>query len=391
MQKHKFGFVIFFLVLMLSAGMVFASSAADLYSSFSTAVDEGDIDGARKYYDDLSERIVKERESGERSLEKAFRKGNRDLYHSALSTLRTLDEYEINKEQSGKLLSLIVNEDEESQLDDACWLYQNSAFYSPRLTFSYSTSSDGYSFRYSRGISTCPGDEVELPDGSDLRMNNNILGKLSGWGIVPGEIDYMPGDVIKMPLVDQTLYAVFSSEVSFFDEKTGIDEVVMDTSNGDVISVPSVIDAPEGYYFAGWYDDSTGEYLGPEVEEYTVRGNGASFVAIYKALEIQNPSAGPYKTLLTQSQHELSFDLVSVGNEDVSNIKVTVSSENESVKFITDTAYVRDIPAGRTCHISSFRFVVDGEFESGTEIPFDVVVTDSAGSSWTGSFSFEIR
>ena len=391
MSKSKTRVFIFILILVLSSSLVFASDASELYQSFSQAVESGDLEGAMGYYDDLSDNLAKEKEDGAQMLEKAFRQGNDVMYYTALGNLRELDQYKISKEQSDKLLSLIVNEEDEKQLEDAKWLYENSAFYSPRLTFSYTSSGDGYNYRYTRAISSCPGNSVILPDEGTMRINNSVLGSLVGWGILPDKIDYQPGETIEMPLVDQVLYAVYNSEVSFKDEITGLEDVISDTSSGDVIAVPSVSDVPEGYYFSGWYDNGTGEYLPKDVTEYRVKGNGASFEALYKALDVSNISAGPYTTLRTQSQHELTFDVTSIGNEDVSSITVKVESGNDDVKFITDSAYIRDLPAKRACRISSLRFVVDADYESGTQIPFTVTLEDGNGAVWTKDFTFSIR
>ena len=82
-----------------------------------------------------------------------------------------------------------------------------------------------------------------------------------------------------MPATDQTLYAVFTNEVTFTDGDNVTS--VTDVAEGDVISVPAP-SVPEGAIFDGWYDEYSGLYLAPDETSYTVQGSGASFRALYQ-------------------------------------------------------------------------------------------------------------
>ena len=64
------------LVLMMTATLLFAASAEDLYSQFSDALDAGDASKAIDIYGNLQEKVRKDYMNAERSYEKAVDAGN---------------------------------------------------------------------------------------------------------------------------------------------------------------------------------------------------------------------------------------------------------------------------------------------------------------------------
>ena len=378
-------FVSVLLILALSCTLLFAASAQDLYQEFSAAVENGDLDGAINSYSDLEKRLSDELSSANKSMEKAFEKNNMDLYIEARNDLRTLAGYTITKEQSDALLALIVEENPEDALADATWLYGVSQYYRPRLTLDYSASGDNYSYSYRSSVSVKPGDEVTLPDQEAIGANSNNLGQLVGWGVTKDEATYSAGETITMPLTDQTLYAIWRNAVTFKDDVSGINETSENVSAGDEITVPAVPENEEGRVFIGWYDPTTGEFIGPEAETYTVRGNGAQFEALYASLEISNVRTLPYSTLPTNTQVTLSFNVENTGNEDFKNLEVNISSSDSDLSILTDTLYFRRLPSGSIGTVST-RVVYTGT-ESSREIPLTITITDGDGNTWQNDFT----
>ena len=238
MKTRKFISVL--LIMILCAGLTFASGAQSLYNDFETAVRNGDVSGAIEAYSSLNDQIAKEKENIQKSIEKAFDKHDRELYRNAMNDLRNLSSYSISRQDTDALLTAIVNSDSSEAGQWAEWLYENSSYYHPVLTFSTDISSDGYAQSYRRSISVAPGSDVTLPDSSSFSTNTTASGVLTGWGLTPDEVIYEAGETIKMPYTDQTLYAVYKAQVVFSDEYSGSNTVFDDVKAGDVIEIPGM-------------------------------------------------------------------------------------------------------------------------------------------------------
>ncbi len=370
--------------LALSASLLFAASAQELYNDFSSAVESGNLSGAVSTYEELDGRLKDELATAEKSMEKALKNNNRSLYLEARDEFKALSAYRITKEQTDALLSLIVEEGPEKALEYALWLYDNSSYYRPKLTLDYSEKGENFSFSYRSSMSVRPGSEITLPDQSAVFANANMLGQLVGWGITSTESTYSAGEVITMPITDQTLYAIWKSAVTFTDDYTGLSNVTEDVSEGDEIEIPSVT-APENMVFIGWHDRTTGEFIGPEEEIYTVRGNGATFEALYASVEISNLRTRPYTTLPQNTQVTLTFNVQNTGNEDLKKLEVNISSEDEDFHILGNTLYFRRLAAGSTGTVST-RVVYTGT-QSSKEIPLSITITDSTGAVWESDFT----
>ncbi len=372
-------------VLIISCTVLFAASSKDLFQEFSDNISSGDLSAAKETYSDLQDKIKSEASSAEKQMEKAYSKGNMELYLEARNEYRDLSGCMITKEQSDALLSMIVEEDAENAGKDAEWLYSISPYYRPTLSLDYSASGDNYSYSYSSSITVKPNSDVTLPDQEALGANSNRLGNLAGWGVTKDSVTYLPGETIKMPLTDQTLYAIWENSVTFKDEKTGIDEKNADVAEGDEIAVPSVSAADDGSVFAGWIDNTSGEYIAPDETVYTVRGSGANFVALYSNLEIKDLKTIPYSTLPENTQVTLTFYVENTGNEDMKNLEVNISSDDEDLSILTDTLYFRRLPAGGSGYVST-KVVYTGS-ESSRSIPLNISVSDSDGNTWSQAFT----
>ena len=209
-------------VLMLSAAMLFAADSAELYQKFSDAVDKGDVREAVEVYTDLLETSQKEYTKAQRSYEKALDAGNRAKAQSAYNDMRNARVSPITEEQTDSLLAAILKEDEAKRSEDAAWLMANSRYYHPMITYSWSSSGDNYSFSYTSSATVTPGEDITLPDESSVKVNTSAAGVLTGWGITPDEVTYQPGEIITAPYTDQTLYAIWTTQVVFKDEVTGL-------------------------------------------------------------------------------------------------------------------------------------------------------------------------
>ena len=386
MKTRKFISVL--LIMLICAGLVFASGAQSLYSDFETAVQNGDVSGAIEAYNSLNDQIAKEKENIQKDIEKAFDKQDRDLYRNAMNDLRNLSTYSISREDTDALLTAIVNSDSSEAEEWAAWLYENSSYYHPVLTFSTDISSDGYAQSYRRSISVAPGSDVTLPDSSSFSTNTTASGVLTGWGLTPDEVLYEAGETIKMPYTDQTLYAVYKAQVVFNDEYSGSNTVFDDVKAGDVVEVPSAPDQPDAI-FEGWYDSTSGQYLSPDESEYTVRGMGASFQALYIKAEATSISTGHYDVskLPPATQIPLSFAIENTGSEDLRGVDISVSSESEYVTLMNTNAYIRNMKAGKSYNLTGVKAVISSSCPSGTDIPVTVTMTDSEGNTFTSTFN----
>ncbi len=372
-------------VLALSAAALCAADSGELYSQFSDALTDNDAAEAIGIYDDLQQRALKELNSEQRRYEKAMDAGNVRKAQEALFQMKGIrNAASMKQEDSDKLLSLILREtDEEKKNEMAAWLYQNSPYYSPKVTYDWSADGGNVSYSFRRSISVAPGSEITLPTAQDIGADPSIAGVLQGWGVTRDSVTYQPGEVILAPYTSQTYYAIWKTAVVFEDELTGFNTAYDNPSSGDAIEVP-VLTAPDSsYVFAGWVDRSNGDYISPDESDYIFSGNGASFEALWKKVEITDLSS-PYdlSALPVNTQIELSFTLSNKGNENLRNSKVEITSD-EGVDIQMGSGRVHSLPGSRDVNATGLRIVVT---EPGTH-DITVTFTDRDGDSWSESFA----
>lgn len=379
------------IILMLSAGLVFASSAQALQEEFEAAASSGEIEAAIDAHSELEDAIAKEYRSLEKDLEKAIEKNDRQLYYSTRAQMQDLSRLgKISQEDTASLLSAIVNSDSDEAQEWALWLYENSSYYHPVLTLCADASGDSYSRTYRKSVSYAPGTEVTLP--SSAGENARYSGVLIGWGITPDEVTYEPGETILMPYTDQSLYAIFRSQVVFSDSESSDDTVFTDVKEGDVIQVPVPSDSQDAI-FEGWYDRSSGQYLSAEDTEYTVKGMGASFEALYIKLEADEISTGPYDVtrLPAGVQIPLTFSLTNSGSEDVRDVDITVSCDSSHARLINTEAWLRQMRSGHDYTLKNVILVISQDCPSGEEIPLTVTMEDSDGNTFSSTFTLNVK
>ena len=379
------------IILMLSAGLVFASSAQALQEEFEAAASSGEIEAAIDAHSELEDAIAKEYRSLEKDLEKAIEKNDRQLYYSTRAQMQDLSRLgKISQEDTASLLSAIVNSDSDEAQEWALWLYENSSYYHPVLTLCADASGDSYSRTYRKSVSYAPGTEVTLP--SSAGENARYSGVLIGWGITPDEVTYEPGETILMPYTDQSLYAIFRSQVVFSDSESSDDTVFTDVKEGDVIQVPVPSDSQDAI-FEGWYDRSSGQYLSAEDTEYTVKGMGASFEALYIKLEADEISTGPYDVtrLPAGVQIPLTFSLTNSGSEDVRDVDITVTCDSSHARLINTEAWLRQMRSGHDYTLKNVILVISQDCPSGEEIPLTVTMEDSDGNTFSSTFTLNVK
>lgn len=379
------------IILMLSAGLVFASSAQALQEEFEAAASTGEIEAAIDAHSELEDAIAKEYRSLEKDLEKAIEKNDRQLYYNTRVQMQDLSQLgKISQEDTASLLSAIVNSDSDEAQEWALWLYENSSYYHPVLTLCADASGDSYSRTYRKSVSYAPGTEVTLP--SSAGENARYSGVLIGWGITPDEVTYEPGETILMPYTDQSLYAIFRSQVVFSDSESSDDTVFTDVKEGDVIQVPVPSDSQDAI-FEGWYDRSSGQYLSAEDTEYTVKGMGASFEALYIKLEADEISTGPYDVtrLPAGVQIPLTFSLTNSGSEDVRDVDITVTCDSSHARLINTEAWLRQMKSGHDYTLRNVILVISQDCPSGEEIPLTVTMEDSDGNTFSSTFTLNVR
>ncbi len=390
-MRMRKAFTVLIVMLLCTATLMAASSAESLFQDFSEDCAAGNVADARSSYTDFQNKLEKEWENAQKSLENARKKNNSKLYKESLDELKELTKLGITKEQTEMLLSAIVNGDDEAEnLDNAVWLYKTSPYYRPSLSINISSIGTNRRYSYTTSVVAEPGADVKLPTQEEIGYDASVYGHLKGWGITPDEVTYEEGAIIPMPITDQTLYAIWESGVTFNDSVGGTNDVVNDVKEGDVISIPK-LENSDGYFFTGWVDETTGEFVGTDEEEYEVRGKGAEFEAHYIKLSAQNASVSPYSSIPRSTQVELSFDVENLGNDDADSVSVELSSSVDGVTFLNDTAYFRRIPAGFTGSVEGMKLVVSNTVASGSEIPIDVTLTDSDGRVWNETFTFTVK
>ena len=170
----------------------------------------------------------------------------------------------------------------------------------------------------------------------------------------------------------------FTSSVSFSDGEGGEDTVFTDVAEGDVIQIPSPAQN-DGAIFEGWYDSSSGQYLSPDETEYTVRGMGASFEALYIKAEATKMTTGHYDvdSVPTGVQIPLTFTLANSGSEDIQGVDITVSSDIGYARLMNTSAYLRTMRAGQDYSLRNVILVISSDCPAGTVIPLTVTMSDS--------------
>ena len=375
------------LSVMLSASMLMAADTASLRNDFTDALASGDAAAAIESYEEMIEASQKAYQKAQRSYEKALDAGNMRKASEARSDMRASLYQGMTEEETNELLSLIIAEDGDRKAEDAQWLRLHSRYYSPSITYSWSTSGEGYSFSYTSSQTVMPGGEITLPDADDIRVNTAAAGVLTGWGVVPGEVTYQAGETIEAPYTDQTLYAVWETRVEFIDPVSGTESTVTDAVSGDTIAVPAVNPSDDSMVFAGWVDRTTGEYIAPDDTEVVLEGNGAIFEALWKNAEISDLEPRHYDAaaIPVNTQADLTFTLTNGGTEDLRALDIECTGD-EGLTVLRGNGTIRSVDAGDSVTVQGIRIVGTA---AGDHV-LSITATDRDGDTWSADFTVTI-
>lgn len=340
-----------------------------------------------------------------------YKDGNVDDYFDAKGMLQNLSKPTITEEQTQVLVDRILAEQDQTRKDEfASWLYQNSRYYRPSLTFTStrtdseassqtdSQSAEGQSsFTYNYKISATPGSTITIPNLSGIWHTWNPLntpsdtsatltpnGIFVGWGTDPDTVLYQPGAEITMPYTSQTLTAVYKTGVLFIDPLTGTQTFTDDST----INAPTLTPPDETFVFSGW-QASDGKLADGST---TLDSNQSEvFTAQWKSLLIEQVYAKHYRNLEVpaNTQFSLNFSIYNQGTTNSGSLTISlVPTSDDSIKNLTGDLTTRGIRAGAEKY-GAFNVVAFGN--SGDTISVSIVATDTAGNTWTTPVTITIK
>ena len=311
------------------------------------------------------------------AMNEAIEKRDVEDYLELRSLYNSLEYPMITKEQTETLTARLLNTESQEEKDAiASFLYENSVWYHPTITFQYSVTNGNFSRSYTRSYSSVPGTKVTVPE---VKGEGVFL----GWSTDGESVAYKSGEEITMPYSDTVLYALFSTGITFKDSVSGNDTYV----EGTEASVPDVVVTEDsGLVFLGWYDQ-----YGKKIDGDTVtveNGRSKEYTALYKGVEIGEASIRYYEDgkIPASTQVVLSFPIKNIGNTALRNLKVSLSGED--VKVLS-SSFDATLIGDESSLNASFLVYADGE--KGEEKVFKATVEDSSGNVWTEDFTFVIQ
>ena len=310
------------------------------------------------------------------AMDEAIEKRDVEDYLELRSLYNSLEYPMITKEQTETLTERILNTENQEEKDEiASFLYENSAWYHPTLTFEYSVTNGNYSRSYRKSFSAVPGTTVTAPE---VKGDGVFL----GWSADGENVTYESGDEISMPYSDTVLYAIFSTGITFKDSISGNDSY----TEGTEASVPVVTTEDSNLVFLGWYDE-----YGKKVDGDTVtveNGKSKEYTALYRGVEIGDASIRYYEDgkIPSSTQVVLSFPIKNTGNTALRNLKVSLGGEE--VKVLSSSLKATLIGDESSLNAS---FLVSVEGEKGEEKVFTATVEDASGNVWTKDFTLTVQ
>ena len=361
----------------LVASPLFASGATEKGTNFKeldlNTASLKDMESAWTY---SVESYNAQRTSLRTAMNEAMEKRDVEDYLELRSLYNSLEYPMITKEQTETLTERILNTENQEEKDEiASFLYENSAWYHPTLTFEYSVTNGNYSRSYRKSFSAVPGTTVTAPE---VKGDGVFL----GWSADGENVTYESGDEISMPYSDTVLYAIFSTGITFKDSISGNDSY----TEGTEASVPVVTTEDSNLVFLGWYDE-----YGKKVDGDTVtveNGKSKEYTALYRGVEIGDASIRYYEDgkIPSSTQVVLSFPIKNTGNTALRNLRVSLGGEE--VKVLSSSLKATLIGDESSLNAS---FLVYVEGEKGEEKVFTATVEDASGNVWTKDFTLTVQ
>ena len=361
----------------LVASPLFASGATEKGTNFKeldlNTASLKDMESAWTY---SVESYNAQRTSLRTAMNEAMEKRDVEDYLELRSLYNSLEYPMITKEQTETLTERILNTENQEEKDEiASFLYENSAWYHPTLTFEYSVTNGNYSRSYRKSFSAVPGTTVTAPE---VKGDGVFL----GWSADGENVTYESGDEISMPYSDTVLYAIFSTGITFRDSISGNESY----TEGREASVPVVTTEDSNLVFLGWYDQ-----YGKKIDGDTVTvesGKSIEYTALYRGVEIGDASIRYYEDgkIPSSTQVVLSFPIKNTGNTALRNLKVSLGGED--VKVLSSSLKATLIGDESSLNAS---FLVYAEGEKGEEKVFKATVEDASGNVWTKDFTLTVQ
>ena len=361
----------------LVASPLFASGATEKGTNFKELdLNTASLKDMESAWTHSVENYNAQRTSLRTAMNEAVEKRDVEDYLELRSLYNSLEYPMITKEQTETLTERILNTENQEEKDEiASFLYENSAWYHPTLTFEYSVTNGNFSRSYTRSYSSVPGTTVTAPE---VKGDGVFL----GWSADGENVTYESGDEISMPYSDTVLYAIFSTGITFKDSISGNDSYM----EGTEASVPVVTTEDSNLVFLGWYDE-----YGKKVDGDTVtveNGKSKDYTALYRGVEIGDASIRYYEDgkIPSSTQVVLSFPIKNTGNTALRNLKVSLGGEE--VKVLSSSLKATLIGDESSLNAS---FLVYVEGEKGEEKVFTATVEDASGNVWTKDFTLTVQ
>ena len=361
----------------LVASPLFASGATEKGTNFKeldlNTASLKDMESAWTY---SVESYNAQRTSLRTAMNEAMEKRDVEDYLELRSLYNSLEYPMITKEQTETLTERILNTENQEEKDSiASFLYENSAWYHPTITFQCSVTNGNFSRSYTRSYSSVPGTKVTVPE---VKGEGVFL----GWSTDGESVAYKSGEEITMPYSDTVLYALFSTGITFKDSVSGNDSY----TEGTEASVPVVTTEDSNLVFLGWYDQ-----YGKKIDGDTVTvesGKSIEYTALYRGVEIGDASIRYYEDgkIPSSTQVVLSFPIKNTGNTALRNLKVSLGGED--VKVLSSSLQATLIGDASSLNAS---FLVYAEGEKGEEKVFKATVEDASGNVWTKDFTLTVQ
>ena len=378
-MKHSYkALFVTFLILVLFCGCAFAQSVKEKQEEqvkFSSLdLESASFQKIIETFEAEVETYGTKRQAIYDKMKEAYSEGNADDYFDAKGLLKNLEVPRITAEQTDILVNRLLDEkDDTVKSGFATWLYQNSDYYNPKLTFTKSSSSEWSLFNYTYSISEVPGSTVTLPE---LYNGMTRDGLFVGWGYSTDEVAYQPGDEIQMPYESQTLYAVFKNGVLFTDPITGFEEF----EDGEEINAPVLETPDDSYVFMGWYDMFGVKADGSQTLE---DGESCAYTAKWRSVRVLDVYVKGYSDLEVSADRpiKLNFSILNQGNANMGRLTIALVPENEeSMRISTSELSTYNLVEGQK---KSGSFTVTLKGNAGDVVKANIVITDSDGNSWT--------
>ena len=369
--------IVILLALMVMAMPLFASGVTEKGTDFKEIdLNTATLETMESAWNNSVDSYTNQKESLKAAMDEALAKRDVEDYLALRSLYNALESPVITEEQTETLTTRILNSTDQEEKDAiSTFLYKNSAYYHPTITFDYSVKNGNYYRSLKKFVSDVPGTTVTAPS-----VNGD--GVFLGWSLDGETVAYQSGDEITMPYSDTVLYALFSTGITFADSVTGIDTYI----EGTEASVPVPVAEDPNMVFLGWYGKDGKKLDG---ETATVEsGKSAEYTALWRGVEIGDASIRYYEDgkIPASTQVILTFPIKNAGNTALGNINVSVKGEDTKV---LSSSLKATLVGNESAINASFLIYTDGT--KGEERVLTAIIEDGSGNTWTKEFTFVIQ